>query len=124
MRLVKISLIIVIVGIIYLSLMPPNGPVEITINDKIGHFVAYSVLMLNAGLLFFKNNWWKVALVVFLFSASLEFLQQFVPGRESDLKDMIANGTGVVIGWGVLFIFYSKIIELLKWLKIIKIKSI
>lgn len=42
------------------------------------------------------------------YSASLEFLQRFSPGRFTDIYDLIANVTGVIFGLVVFYIFNKK----------------
>lgn len=118
MNWIKTSLILVIVGITILSLKPPTGGIEINVNDKVGHLLAYCVLMVNAGLLFSKNKWWLVALSAFAFSTLLEYLQGFVPGRSVDWKDLVANASGVIIGWSILLLLKEKILKFLKRLRL------
>jgi VanZ family protein len=119
MNWIKLSLVCVVVGIIYLSLMPPDGPVKVTVNDKIGHFIAYSVLTINAGLLVSSKKWIGVGVLAFLLSTLLEFLQHYVPGRHTDYRDLIANGTGVVIGLVVLVTLSKQLLHLLRKIKIV-----
>lgn len=121
MNWIKISLVIVVSGIIYLSLKPPSGAVEIRVNDKFGHLLAYFILTVNTGLLFSKNKWWLTALSVFAFSALLEYLQGFVPGRTVDWKDLAANAGGVLTGVLVLFLFKEKILNLLRKLRLLSV---
>lgn len=120
MKWIKISLILVVSGIVYLSLKPPSGGVEIKINDKVGHLIAYSVLTINAGLLFPRNKWVFAALCSFFLSCMLEYLQGFVPGRTVDWKDLIANLTGVVIGLVILYTFGSQTLKTLKKIKLVE----
>ncbi len=119
MNWIKLSLLTVIIAIIYLSLKAPSGGVNISVNDKIGHLLAYSTLTFNTGLLFSKNKWTIMGILILLFSALLEFLQGFVPGREVDWKDLIANASGVIIGIVLLFFLKEKCLEFLKKLKIV-----
>lgn len=119
MNWIKISLVIIIAGIIFLSLKQPSEAVTIRINDKLGHLFAYCALTVNAGLLFSKNKWWTVALSAFFLSAFMEYLQGFVPGRMVDWKDLMANATGILIGLIALVLFKEKILELLKRIKLV-----
>lgn len=118
MNWIKTSLILVILGITFLSLKPPTGGIEIKINDKFGHLLAYCVLVVNAGLLVSKSKWLFVAISTFAFSALLEYLQGFVPGRSVDWRDLVANAGGVIIGTMILLLFKEKILDLLKKLKL------
>lgn len=119
MNWIKTSLVVVILMIIYLSLKSPSGGVEIKVNDKIGHTLAYCVLTVNAGLLFTKNKWLLVALSAFILSATLEYLQGFIPGRSVDWKDLVANASGAIIGLIVLLFLKEQIMNLLRKLKLV-----
>lgn len=121
MNLLKISLALVIIGITFLSLMPPSTPVEIKVNDKIGHFIAYCVFMLNLGLLLKSKHYLIGALAIIGFSCLMEFFQGFVPGRSVSWLDVLANSTGVGIGILVLILLKQKILGVLTKLRIIRI---
>lgn len=120
MNWIRTSLVIVIIAITYLSLKSPSSSIQIDVNDKIGHLIAYCVLTVNAGLLFSSKKWWIVALCAFAMSAIMEYLQSFVPGRFSDWKDLVANGSGVLLGCLILILFREKIMSFLKWLRLVK----
>jgi VanZ family protein len=119
MNWIRTSLAIVVLGIAYLSLKAPAGGIEIKVNDKIGHLLAYVVLTINTGLLFPKNKWVFVAFSAFAFSALLEYLQGFVPGRSVDWKDLIANASGVLIGVTILLLFKEKMLNLLRKMNLV-----
>lgn len=120
MNWIKTSLILVLLGITFLSLKPPAGGVEIKVNDKFGHLLAYCVLTVNAGLLFSKKHWLFVALAAFSFSALMEYLQGFVPGRSVDWKDLVANAMGTGIGLLVLLLLKEKILSLLRKVNVVR----
>lgn len=110
----RVSLILVIIGITYLSLTP-----KYTIsmgNDKLGHFIAYGVLMLNIGLLTVESRK-KIAigaLLSILYGIIMEVGQYFVPGRSFSLLDVVANMGGTFLGVILILIFSNQITELLK----------
>lgn len=105
MKWIKISLIVLFIVIAYLSLKRPDGAVNIQVNDKIGHLLAYFTLSCNLGLLFSRNRIWAAGIIAFLYSCLLEYLQGFVPGRSVDGYDLIANGSGVFIGMIFIYLF-------------------
>lgn len=82
--------------------------------DKLAHigvFIIFSVLvlagyhlkgLLNANKTIYRNRSLTICLV---YGIVLEFLQQFVPGRMSDIYDLIANFTGALLGVIVFMIF-------------------
>ena len=107
MILLRVSLALVIIGITYLSLTPTTS-VSVG-NDKVGHFIAYAVLMTHLGLLFLDKKMVVPILLALFYGAFMEFGQYFVPGRSVSMYDMLANATGVLIGWGIVALFGHKI---------------
>lgn len=84
--------------IIVASLIPSSMP-SLWNLDKVGHFAAYTSLFTLA-LLAFQPTRTRIA--TFLFAVglgiALEWLQSFVPGRETSALDAIANITGLLFG--------------------------
>lgn len=99
-----ISAIVVIAMVTMLSLFPSES-VELSINDKIGHFLAYTVLTLNVELLTKtkKQLIWLIPLILF-YGIMIEFIQGGIPGRVPSLLDVLANSTGVLIGTILFFV--------------------
>lgn len=120
---IKISAILVGLGITVLSLMPPSSGVEIHVNDKIGHFVAYAVWMVNIGLLVSSKNYWKIILAILVYSGIMEFFQSFIPGREVSFYDMMANTIGAIIGTAILLLFRQQILKIVSKMKLVKSSS-
>ena len=120
---IKISAILVGILITILSLLPPSNGVDIHVNDKIGHFLAYGVWIINLGLLFNKIHYWKLIVSILVYSILMEFFQSFIPGREVSAYDLIANTIGALIGTGILLLAKNQIIKLLVKLRIVKLSS-
>lgn len=120
---IKISAILVGVGITVLSLLPPTSGVEIHVNDKIGHFVAYAVWMINIGLLVSTKHYWKIIVAILVYSGIMEFFQSFIPGREVSFYDMMANTIGAIIGTGILLLFKQQLLKVLSIMKLVKSSS-
>lgn len=82
--------------------------------DKLAHLGVFAIL---SGLLMFGTlrsklfGETKASLIVYplvisiTYSAGLEFLQRFSPGRASDVYDLIANIAGAICGVLVFYIF-------------------
>ncbi len=105
MKLIKIFVGIILVIITYYSLrLPSDG--SLPTNDKVGHFLAYSALSFNL-LLLCNSTKQKVLGISFAIAYGLlmEFCQGLVPGRDPSVYDMIANSTGVLIGFVLVFLF-------------------
>lgn len=120
---IKISAVLVGIVITILSLLPPSSGVEVQVNDKVGHFLAYGVWMINLGLLFNKSHYWKIIASILGFSCLMEFFQSFIPGREVSIYDLLANTIGALIGTGILLLTKSHIMKLLAKLKIVKLSN-
>ena len=73
--------------------------------DKVVHVLLFGILSF-----LFVSIWeqrssnidWRIILISFLvsfvYSTLLEYLQNFIPGRQYDLIDLLANSTGIVLG--------------------------
>ncbi|MEY4991845.1 MAG: hypothetical protein RI948_718 [Bacteroidota bacterium] len=100
--LARIALGTIFISITYLSLKSASHHSPIHVNDKIGHFIAYATLSVNALLVWRQRTpKFKIGLALTLFGYGLlmEFLQGFVPGREVSAFDLLANSIGVGIGY-------------------------
>ncbi len=90
---------------------PP--PLGFRFEDKVYHFVEYSVFSFLLFLAFFKaktnffrrNVFLLSSLIGITFAYSDEFHQRFVPGRSYDLFDFLADCLGVVLIQTVLWIY-------------------
>lgn len=113
-KLVLASAIVVLLVITVLSLMPPKSDIRIPTNDKVGHFIAYTVFSLNVCLLFQVINK-KLFLVLFamiLYGVVIEILQGYV-GRTCSFYDFLANTSGVLIGLGLFSLFGQRMLRIL-----------
>ena len=115
----RVSLVLVLAAIAYLSLTPTTS---ISVgNDKVGHFIAYSALMTNMGLVTLtKMKSFRIGIVFSIcYGMLMEIGQHFVPGRTFSMLDMVANVSGVLIGVTISLLFGKQILKLLKSAKII-----
>ena len=101
--LITFSFSVILIGITFLSLLPPRSTIDLGNNDKLSHFFAYSVLTFNA-LLIQRFKLFKIWLLLSLtiYGGLMEFFQGFVPGREVSILDMAANSSGVLIGFALI----------------------
>jgi len=89
-----------VVLVIYLSVTstPPDPGIEIPFFDKIGHTLAYFVLMgWFAQLYHEKRQRLIYALSFVTMGVGLEFVQSFDPARMAEFADMVANTSGVIV---------------------------
>jgi VanZ family protein len=100
MNKIRISAVIILIAITILSLLPPKSGIELPSNDKLSHFLAYGILSLNVCLLFRSRSKMLIALICTIaYGILMEFAQSLVPGRDPSFHDILANTTGVLIGF-------------------------
>jgi len=90
-----------VAAIFYLSLMPaPPKPVEFWGVDKLEHALAYCLLMLWFCQVY-RQRISRVLLALLLVAMGIviEHLQRETGYRTFDYADMLANSTGVLVGW-------------------------
>ncbi len=78
-----------------------NGTNSITLGwDKLNHTVAFMTLYLLISLSFrdFINTKYKIILLLII-AVQIEMVQSFLPNREASLLDIIADMTGVMVGY-------------------------
>ncbi len=66
--------------------------------DKIAHLAGYAVLMFWWAQLVLERRW-KLAVTAVLFGIIIELLQGLTPNRQPDLLDVLANSSGILLGW-------------------------
>lgn len=62
---------------------------------NIAMFVPFGIFLL---LLLGRRRWWLAIVLAVVLTASIEFTQQFIPSRVPDMRDLLANGIGAVVG--------------------------
>ena len=90
-----------IAAVIVLSLIPLE--VDLGNNrDKLAHFAAYGGLSFWFGMLIEgRGRELRIAAAFALLGVALEFLQGLTDYRTFEIADMIANGLGAALGWGL-----------------------
>ncbi|WP_341952262.1 VanZ family protein [Salinibacterium sp. TMP30] len=72
----------------------------LTFNDL--EFVANIALFVPLGLFFVllvgKRQWWLALGLAIVLTAGIEWVQQFIPSRVSDVRDILSNSLGAAIG--------------------------
>jgi hypothetical protein len=90
-----------LVGLVTVSVVPVDAPVDVTGADKVQHLLAYGLLMYWWGMVQPKRRlFWLVFLP--LLGATLELVQNLLPARFMEWRDMVANLAGVSLAWFVL----------------------
>ena len=92
------SLILVVIGLSLMSSPPPLPSIDY--NDKIGHLLAYFVLMGWFAQLYHAPKQRLIYLVGFiLLGGILEILQSLGGVRQGEWADLIADSAGVLLAW-------------------------
>ena len=91
--------------VVFLSLTssPVDMEMGLPYEDKVFHAFAYFVLMVWFGQIYhdkFQRN--MIAVVFVLMGITFEYLQSFDANRYFEFADMIANLTGVVLGFSIV----------------------
>lgn len=55
-----------------------------------------------------RQRWWLVCGVLFVYGILTELMQRYVPGRNSTLGDLLADGIGVGLGVGFALMYLRK----------------
>ena len=116
----KITLVILVVAITYLSLTPSE--IAVVGNDKISHFIAYAVLTFNIGLLVFPSQRRLLIgmLAAVAFGIMIECIQHYIPGRFRSIEDVYANMIGVALGGLLTLAFGKGLLKLLHKMRIFR----
>jgi VanZ family protein len=81
-----------------LSLSSSGQAVPVVWNDKLVHCFSYFLLMM---MLDFSWNPSKQliikAVLILIYSSLIEYTQGFIPGRDTSIADIVANGVGVML---------------------------
>ncbi len=96
-----------VVMVILLSLLPIStlmsllfgGTPSVEGGDKMGHILAYLSLMFWFAQLQPRGRYWRLALGFCLLGIMLELGQGLLPIRHFEPADMLANCTGIAVGW-------------------------
>ena len=80
-----------------LSLVPPTLRPETIAPHSLEHFTIYAATGFTFGL-GYKRRHDLVAILLVIFSGSIEIIQLFVPGRHARLNDLIIDVVAVCIG--------------------------
>lgn len=90
-----------VVATFYVSLMQhPPEPVTFWSADKLEHALAYCLLMLWFSQVYRQRiSRVLLALLLVAMGIAIEYLQRETGYRTFDYADMLANATGVIVGW-------------------------
>jgi VanZ family protein len=97
--------------VVILSVISPSSNAELfRINDKIGHFLAYFVLMGWFAQYHDSKHYKYLAIIFIAQGIGLEIVQTFLPERIGSFSDILANSLGVLIAWGLANTFLGRLL--------------
>lgn len=78
--------------------LTPQPPRELTTGwDKSNHLLAFATLMVCARLAW-PSRWLALFTGLLAYGGAIELAQLYVPGRECEWADLLADGIGIAIG--------------------------
>ena len=103
MRRVYVALGWGLVAVIWwLSLTPRPPDLGVDQGDKLGHLLAYGSLMFWFALLYIPTKIRALYAAGFIaMGIAIEFVQGWTGYRSFEVADMVADGLGVALGWGL-----------------------
>ena len=89
-------------AIVFLSLTPKPPDPGFAYSDKLGHLLAYALLM-GWFCWLYRKRYTRLAFAIgwVALGIGLEFAQGLTPTRSFEVADMAANSLGVLLGWGI-----------------------
>lgn len=90
---------IAVASAIVVCLMPVSRLPQVSASDKTEHFLAYLLLSLWFAGIYPKARYWIIAIGLCVLGVLIEFAQGAMHlGRQADVMDVVANGTGIAAG--------------------------
>jgi VanZ family protein len=96
----RAALAMLLAVISWLALTPAPPPEAGLLWDKLNHFGAFACLAV-AGFMGFRRRWLAVALGLLAYGGLIEVLQSFIPPRQGEWVDLLADGIGIALGLGL-----------------------
>lgn len=102
-RLWTVAFVVLCTVTLFLALWPLTAPVASTGWDKTDHLVGFAALSLTGVWMLPDQARPRAQLVLGLLALGgiIEILQMFIPHRQGDVYDWLADAIGVVAGWAV-----------------------
>ena len=96
----RLTLGLCVLVVLVLALMPSDVPIPSTGWDKSNHLLAFSVMTL-LGISAFPGRTMTVLASLLAYGVLIGALQSFTPSRSADWHDVMADGLGLALGWGI-----------------------
>ncbi len=102
--------VIYIFVITYLSLTPIEHKISVSILDwdKASHLTAYLLLAMFVKRVHLKFSYLTCVITCFSYSFVMECIQYFIPNRQFEILDMLANLLGAILGAVLYYLIIEK----------------
>ena len=109
--------VMLVIAATVVCLVPDHElPASFELNDKVSHLVGHGTLAAYFTGLVPRRHWWKIFVYLLMFGAAIEVAQYYMHvGREGDVRDVLANGIGVLLGLLAGLLGVSRWTELVAW---------
>jgi VanZ family protein len=97
---------VLIITYFSLTLIEHKGPLIIW--DKASHFTAYLLLVMFVKKVHIRFSYLTCVITCFSYSFIIECIQYFIPDRQFDVLDMLANLLGVILGVLLYYLIIEK----------------
>lgn len=99
----RLMLALALMIITWMALTPSPGVLQQSVNDKLGHTLAFLLLALLAHASWSHRHFdWRLALPLLGYGVAIECIQYFVPNRFFSLLDILADAGGIGLYWLLL----------------------
>jgi len=91
---------LLLIAITWLALVPHPPKFATTGWDKSNHALAFASLAFTCVWALWPRprQWWLLALAVLAYGGAIEITQSYLPPREGDWFDLLADGVGIALG--------------------------
>ena len=97
-RLSQVTLALLVITISYLAFSDQSGSTVISYSDKLNHLMAFFTLSIFLDYSLPKNTFDRTKIVLLLlYGASIEIIQEIIPYRECSLLDLIVDSAGILV---------------------------
>ena len=96
---------ILLLGVLFLAMAPASWfsamkpPGNWNMSDKWMHAVTFALLAVWFSGQYARSSYWKIALGLIVFGAVIEICQYFVPYRNAESMDLVADIIGIICGF-------------------------
>ncbi len=99
--------------ITYFSLTSLEHKIPVNVWDKASHFTAHLFLVMFVRRVHIKFSYLTCVITCFSYSFVIECIQYFIPNRQFELLDMLANLLGAILGVIIYYLIIEKCFS--KW---------